>query len=217
MSSDQALGELVPLPPFLEGTVAAMRFHRRAGEWDLQCPTTTSIITATWEALLSAFPWAHARTLMYASAEGKVHWGREETSESSIDWLRRAVASSSEGYGFEASFDLELLWIDRAGGAGRSLFPDSASCFLDAVDSFMSFAVRPNLFTDEILVYTPTGGDGFEEKSFPFQPAAAANRAMVETSLRTWETISGGTIVSWDSELVEGVARYGFDPHAVPL
>jgi len=216
MSNDHQSTRLVPLPAFLQGTVAAMRFHRRAGEWDLQHAVGVRISDA-WEALVNAFPWVHARTLSFASADGKAEWRHEGRTESSVDWLRGQVARSPEGYGFEAAFDLELAWVEPRGGTGRSLVPSSASCFLDVVDAIQTLTVWPNLFSDEISVCTEIPGDGFEEKPFDFRPAAAANRAMLESSLRSWERVGGGTIVSWDSELVEGVMRYGFDPDAKPL
>src|SRR6266540_1578736 len=181
MSNNHQLAGLVPIPGILEGAAAFMRLHRLGGEWDLQHPAGIRIVEA-WNVFATAFPWAHVRTLSFASADGKSEWRREESTESSTDWLQRVVERSPEGFGFEAALDLELVWVDVGGRLARSLFPDSAYTFLDAVDSFQTLAIWPNLFTDEIRVYAAIPGDEgrFEGSPFAFQPAAAANRAMLE-------------------------------------
>jgi hypothetical protein len=76
------------------------------------------------------------------------------------------------------------------------------------VDGVETLTIWPNLFTQEITVHEETAR-GFEGRPHHFAAAAALNRGALETSLRSWETAGGGTIVSWDSELVTGSCATG--------
>lgn len=81
-----------------------------------------------------------------------------------------------------------------------------------------TLTIWPNLFTDEIDLYTGLQPGRLQSTRIAFAPAAALNRARLAESLRAWEQRSGGRISSWMSEIVEeGIERSGFAAGAHPL
>jgi hypothetical protein len=129
-------------------------------------------------------------------------WARVDTSE---------IGAS----GFEASASLLLEWRDPADCTGRSWVPGSARVQFDSADGILTLTIWPNLFTDRVPIYA-RDDDRFISRLVPFAPASTHNRACLAGSLKELGARTGGTIVGWDSELVDGVGRHGFEDDARP-
>ncbi|MEJ3745005.1 hypothetical protein WEI85_17125 [Actinomycetes bacterium KLBMP 9797] len=171
-------------PPFLAGTMASMRLRRRAGEWDvLTSPSGVRTGDAALAAFAMAFPWAEVA----------------------------AVARNGEGV--EADLDLRLSWQTSDGTVGSSRLPAAGRFVFDPEARLSTFTVWPNLFSDEVYLYEPTG-HGFDRKPAPFATAAALNREALHKALIAWESLTGGVLQEPDSELVDGIERTGFSPDA---
>lgn len=208
--------ELLPVPEFLNGVLSVMRFHRRVGEWDLEMRPPSAALAEQLARLVVAFRWTQIRSVELVSATARVEWAQDHQTESPVEWLARQEAASRDIHGVEATLDLAMSWIDDQQHVGRSMLPGSARWSLDVSSSMQTLTVWPNLFTDEIMLYIASGADRFETRPLAFEKAAELNRSQLAESLRSWEATSG-TIVSWDTELVEGIAQYGFEASARPL
>lgn len=203
---------LSPVPEILSGVLDAMRFRRCAGEWDLEVRPPAPTLTAQLQRLIAAFPWIDVRSMDVAGAAERASWSRADSPEPAATWLARWEGEQREGVqGLEATLDLALAWIDDHGSSGRSMFAQAARWFIDQPSAIQVLTVWPNLFTDEILLYTPVGDLQFASRPFAFASAAQRNRQQLTDSLRQWESTSGA-ILSCDSALVDAVTKHGVAP-----
>jgi hypothetical protein len=210
---------LQPIPQFLEDTLKTMTFYRVAGEWDLA--VTTQQIYEVWllEQLYhfqQAFTWAKIGSMELDRAGNIQRWSSDTLDVPLSAWLedqRQTLVLSS---GFEANLSLCLYWVDSNHQVGRSLIPDSARLIFSQQDRLMTLTIWSNLFTDNIEVYRQTPF-GYLGSSTPFSAASKMNRAYLRNALFEWERLAESPIVSWDSQLVKGVERYGFLNEAVTL
>lgn len=217
------------IPPFLQGIVSVMREFDRAGEWDLIIPrlgqATDYGFPLPWavtllEDLLAAFPWVRIHTLHLGS--GQVTPWRWTTASGELQpWLTTLRQQAQQCSGLEASLDLELAWVAPDGSGGQVWLPEAGALIGGMASHQSGFLVAtltiwPNLFTDEIDIYSETQPGQMCSSRIAFTPAAAMNRARLAASLRAWEQRSGGEIKSWMSEIVEGIERYGFADDARP-
>ena len=208
------------LPPPLVGLVEVMSFGRRAGEWDLSLPEGGNEVSGADQVRLvlvsfsEAFSFASVDRVHLKGQDGAVtDWVGTDSSlpawvETNQEVLRRSI-------GFEADLSIEIDWVDGA-TSEQAVLPDGGYLLFDRQASMATVTLWPNVFTDIVRLYDKAPG-GFASRLVPFLPAAARNRSRLRHSLRRWENLTGGTISEWDSELVEGVERYGFADDASPL
>jgi hypothetical protein len=114
--------------------------------------------------------------------------------------------------------DLTLHWARPEGGTGLSVIPRAGRLIVDRQTQqtvSCDVILYPNFFTDSIHLLRKRDGE-YDAIPAPFQPAARLNREALSQSLRCWEKVTHGVISSWDSDLVEGVERYGFADSATP-
>jgi hypothetical protein len=175
------------VPEFLAGTIASIRLRRRAGEWDVVSATDGGVRNG--DAAMGAFRLA-------------------------FPWVTVA-ASEALGEGIEAELDLELSWQAADGTVGRSSLPGAGQFIFDPSEALSTVTVWPNLFTDEIYLYRKAE-DGYDRRLVPFERAAVANRDALRRALVAWETLTGGVLSHAESELVDGIERYGFARDARP-
>jgi hypothetical protein len=188
------------VPQYLMKTLNAMRFRRRAGEWELQ-PHAESAQAPSTELVtgfLKCFPWTSLQSL-------KVH-----TPAGERDVSPQSVVSDqdlTDDFGFEAELTMELHVLDADGRLGRSSVPGAGQLQFDREPAIMTFTVWPNLFTDTIRL---RDADDDSRSSFAdWAEAAHRNRGQLAGSLRCWTAELGGSIISADSELIDGVDTEG--------
>lgn len=210
-------------PAFLTDTLSRVGY-RRAGEWDLSVPETPAdpkqenVIQRLVVSFIEAFPWVTFERLELGTEESSVEPSWDNSGRFDVkNWLLARVEKLEDCYGFEASVDLWLHWQNPDGEAGRSKMPRAATLLFDRVDAMCTFTIWPNFFTDQIDLLSRRSAGGFDARRVPFANAACLNRHQLASSLRTWESVTAGEIVSWGSELVDGVDRYGFPESALPL
>lgn len=209
------------VPDFLADTIATTRFNRRAGEWDLDVARVMHGGKLSWlsDALalfLKAFPWASIEQVVLYVGETRLSWNRGENRDVSLAWMASRGDALEDSDGFEARMDLCLSWTDPWGESGSSKIPDAARLVFDRASSMYTFTIWPNFFTDRINLYERNSSDTFQRLSSPFQDTAQANRFALAVSLKEWEALTGGSISSYESELVDGIEKYGFAEHALP-
>jgi hypothetical protein len=186
--------------------VETMSFGRRAGEWELDLGPTDAPLSALVTAFSAAFPWAAFRTFESEYVDRSVPWPGEDALEA---WLR---ATADDGAGFHATLDLSLCWEDE--DVREVVLPDSGKLWFERETEGLTLTVWPNLFTDRLPLYERETTHRFASHAVHWPRAAERNRARLAESLRAWEATSGGELVAWSSELVEGVQRYGFEADA---
>jgi hypothetical protein len=177
----------ITLPEFLVDTVASMRMRRRAGEWDVDSAGPAGVHTG--DAALAAFLAA-------------------------FPWAHVA-ALERRGEGVEAELDLVLAVQDEAGTLAATRLPGAGQFVFDPSGPTHTMTVWPNLFTDEIYLYRAVGRD-FERFLVRFDEAATRNRDLLHSALLDWETLTGGAVEGFDSELVDGIETHGFAGHSRP-
>lgn len=195
------------VPPFLEGTLATMAFARRAGEWELELAPEGDANLKMAELVRQfeeAFPWASHDILNSFHADGTRSWN-SSFGISAPQWLEQQAA---EAYGFESKISLRLAWRSEEGKEGESWFKGSGRLQFDRQSMLSTLTIWPNLFTNEVPIYEH-GEDGYGARLINWEHVAEFNRRRLESSLRNWETRSGARIISWESELIEGIGRYG--------
>lgn len=214
-----------PLPWVLQGALRASQ-GKLAGEWTLHVPSLTLphgyIFPMAWARQLVrefrvAFSWLAFRKIdMGIDEQRTAVWHADETSLD--DWLAsRALDNTTTGV--EAVLDLTAHWSTPDGASGQAVLPGAAALWFDLSPPrplSWTLQICPNVFTNEIyiceLVRQPPC------RFIGFKPAAQMNRTLLQTSLQTWERLSGGQIVLWESNLVEsGIERYGFREDARPF
>lgn len=190
-----------PPPAFLSGVLDAMALRRRAGEWDLVASPMRP--RAALDGFLAAFDWADVAEL----AISQRRW-TDRDGGAFASWVMDHADEWEDASGFEAVLDLTFAWQAPDGRMGRSRLPRTGGLIVDVDADMATFVVWPNLFSDWIALYERSG-TRFEARSLRFAHAARRNRHALRTALHGWETSSSGQIVGWDSELLDGVERYG--------
>jgi hypothetical protein len=180
------------VPEYLLATLNAMRFRRRAGEWELQ-PHSGSAQAPSTELVtgfLRCFPWTSLQSLTVHTPAGEL-----------------ADRDLTDDVGFEAELTMELCVLDADGRLGRSSVPGAGQLQFDREPAVMTFTIWPNLFTDTIRL---RDADDDSRSSFAeWAEAAHRNRRQLAGSLRCWTAEPGGSIISADSELIDGVDTDG--------
>jgi hypothetical protein len=203
-----------PIPSFLAGTLAVMRFARRAGEWDLELPPKRAAelpVAQIAHEFAETFPWAAFHTFDGHHADGVRSW-RVTAGDTPAAWLAEQPA---DAYGFEAALALALAWRSETGEIGESWLPGSGRLQFDRESTIITLTIWPNLFTNEVPLYVSTE-HGHDAHLARWDAAAHSNRARLGDSLRRWEARSGGAIISVESELVDGIDHHGFSASATP-
>lgn len=211
------------IPFFLLDTIATLKFFRRAGEWDLEVPSLLATDTSPrWihdsiSQFLLAFSWASIQSIVFSVEGSNLSWNRQENKESLLNWITSKSDIFKICYGFEARIDINLNWSKTEVERGKCKINDAARLMLDLTSATYTFTIWINLFTDIIDLYKKENSSIFKSSRFPFQAAAQLNRSMLTSSLKKWESLTGGQISSWESELVDGVGQYGFCENAYPV
>ena len=220
--SKQEFPELAP-PPWLRRE-AETTVHE-TGVWglfvdgrklDSGFPNTSRWLSVLMKQVCKAFPWASIHDAEIGLSSGAIDWQREEVGFG--EWLRRNVDHDAVCGGMVGSIDLELLWIGSEGRRGCSMFPQAGRILVDPnphntstwSEVYCSILVKCNLFTATIV-----SDDG--STLIDIEEAAQRNRQRLAKSLHDWESISGGEIREWESSLVSGIERYGFDANCAEL
>jgi hypothetical protein len=185
------------IPQYLMTTLNTMRFRRPAGEWELQ-PHAESAQAPSTELVtgfLRCFPWTSLQNL-------KVHTPAGEASD----------GDPTDDFGFEAELTMELYVLDADGRLGRSSVPGAGQLQFDREPAIMTFTVWPSLLTDTIRL---RDADDDSRSSFAdWAEAARRNRRQLADSLRCWTAELAGSIISADSELIDGVDTHGVEDSA---
>ncbi|MCA1693166.1 MAG: hypothetical protein LC733_13605 [Actinobacteria bacterium] len=162
-----------------------------------------------------AFPFASVDRVQLKAQDGAVtNWVGDDSSLPA--WFQTNQQLFDGAIGFEADVSIEIDWVDGA-NSGQAVFPQGGYLLFERQASVATLTLWPNLFTDVVRLYDKAPGGNLISRLVPFAPASAQNRSRLRRSLRRWETLTEGTISEWDSELVEGVQRYGFADDATPL
>lgn len=208
---------------FLLDTFDTIKFFRRAGEWDLEVPsllvtdTSQMWIHDSISQFLKAFSWAGFQSIVLSVEGSNFSWNRQDDQESLLNWITSHSDLANICYGFEAILNLNLNWSNPEVETGKCQIKDAARLMLDKTSATYTFTIWINLFTDIIDIYKRETSCIFNKSQLTFQPAAQLNRSMLTSSLKKWESLTGGKISSWESELLEGVWQYGFYESAYPV
>jgi len=136
------------------------------------------------------------------------------------EFFAQVESSGQQCGGIEAILDLTLHWIAPDGIMGSVTLP-KAGLLWQTIDSHFrlrsTLTVWPNVFTDETYLYALNQRGTFDRWLVDFVPAAGSNRAQMRRMLQAWEARTGGHVTEWESELVEGVERYGFADDATVI
>jgi hypothetical protein len=218
--------DVVEVPAFLAENVLAIARHYRAGQWILDIPGGTPYEafpnSSRWVSALLAqfqecFPWATIMNLSLIYDEGQAYnW--QSGNGPLDDWLQAVSKPLVPCNGLDARMDLTLHWASPEGETGCSGLPQGGYLIVDRQNQqtvSCDVILYPNVFTDTIHLLRKRGGE-YDAFLTPFQPAARLNRETLNQSLCCWERVTHGVISSWDSDLVEGVERYGFAESATP-
>ena len=209
-----------PLPDFLHGMLSTMPLGRRAGEWDVRVPDRPPVSVARVADYLqhfrSAFSWAYFGRIAVGLAAREIRWTGAD-GRSIEDLLSDLESRSEECTGMEVDLDLLLSWIDGSDRSAESVLQGAAALLFDHEAPLLSLTIRPNLFTNEVYLYSERGNGVFDRTLAPFEPAASLNRRRLAHSLTVFAASVGGEIETWESELVLGVERHGFDEDARPV
>ena len=198
-----------PIPPLLQGLAETIDAKHPAGEWVLEIDTRAAAerpLVELAEQFLDAFPYARFAKLERYDEQGGVEWSAADGG-SLLDMLE------PDGYGFEATLDLALFW-QADGELRESVLPRAAELLFERQVPLVTLTIWPNLFTDTVQLPQREPGEfptpRYETLSAEWPIAAARNRERLEQSLREWERLSEGQIVSWSSPRIPEVAKYGF-------
>jgi len=209
-----------PLPAFLDGTVSTMRLGRRAGEWDVRVldrpPVSVARVADYLLHFRSAFSWAYVARIVLGAAARELRWAAAG-GRSLEDFLSELETQSEECTGMEVDLDLLLSWVDENDRIAASVFPGAGALLFDHEAPLLSLTIRPNLFTNDVYLYSERSSGVFDRTLVPFGPAASSNRRRLAHSLTVFAASLGGDIETWESELVLGVERYGFTDGAEPV
>ena len=201
---------LDPVPAVLLGVVETLGY-RRAGEWELDLDARAAAETPLAELVeqfLDAFPYARVAKFDRYDGERRHEWSADDGTP-----LHEVLAA--DGIGFEARLDLALFWqADQTGEVRESAVPGAAGLLFERQVPGVTLTVWPNLFTNRLALPQRREGDyqvaHYDARLVEWPEAAARNRDRLEASLKAWERVSGGEIVTWSSDRIEPVDRYGF-------
>jgi hypothetical protein len=220
---------VVEVPAFLaENVLAITKRSYHGGQWILDIPDATFYEafpkSSRWVSALLAqfrecFPWATIRNLNLIYEDGQAYnW--QSGNDPLGDWLQAISQPLVPCNGLDARMDLTLHWTSPEGQMGCFVIPEGGYLIVDRQSQqtvSCDLILYGNFFTDSIHLLRKWDRAGWDAILTPFQPAARLNREALSQSLRCWERATHGVISSWDSDLVEGVERYGFADSAVPF
>ncbi len=193
-----------PIPQYLAYTIDAMQFRRRAGEWELEPADAAKPSAKLATELLSCLPWASPENFKVFPDAVDVPW------QSSANERQHPT----EDFGFQADLSLHLHWIGPDGQLGRSSIPGAGRLIYDRDANIVTLTIWPNFFTDSIRV---RDDDGMGSTFIDWTRAAELNRQQVAESLRCWTSEQAGSVLSAESELIDGIGIGGFENSAVLL
>jgi hypothetical protein len=194
-----------PIPEYLSDTLNSMQFRRRAGEWELEPADPEQPSTKLVTDLLGCLPWASLESLKVSTPAGVT-----DVPPQSLGSERQDPA---EDLGFEAEVSLDLHWVGPDGELGRSRVPGAGRLMYDRDANIVTLTIWPNFFTDSIRV---RDSDGIGSTFVDWTRAAELNRRQVADSLRCWTADQAGSVLSAESELLEGIGTEGFLTSAEP-
>ena len=215
------------LPQALQDGIRPSDWHQRAGEWEIEIPNSDLLCgfpqSTDWILVLvshfrECFDWLEFENarLVYENGEA-CEW--VATDGEVEKWLKDSGREGKICNGLEATLALKSYWSqDTNTELATFLIPGAGQLLIERIGMLKAttnLSIFVNVFSNPILLFEKTVA-GLSARPYDFA-AAHANRSMISRSLNRWERILGGVINMWESDLVEGVEKYGFADKAKPI